>query len=431
MVSNEQRAVVSPIALSSLFAFAMLATQGWGQEPEKKFYADDPLLTEPAPRPVKSIRARHVDELYDFLYNSLAVPRLTERAAESNPRRALDANTLGDVPGSAWYTKRHFFRRMSIEDLKRGPGNTTPPSASGQWRVVSAKSDGVTPGFVIEDEQDNRYMLKLDPPKYPELASAADMIGSKFFYALGYNTPENYIVRFYREQLEVSDGASWRDSSGVKRPITDRVLNELLKGQPTEPDGSYRALASRWITGKLLGPFSYDGTRTDDPNDTIPHEDRRVLRGLRVFAAWLNHQDTRSMNTMDTLVTEGGIPHVKHYLMDFGSILGSNATRPKDAWSGNQFVIENKEALVQIATLGFYVPSGRERRRPRSGALDFSTQADSIRFPGSPLTLTLPFCGWTAKTRSGRQSRSPLSVKPIFEPSSRRENTVTHARLSG
>ncbi len=177
--------------------------------------------------------------------------------------------------------------------------------------MVSAKSDGVTPGFVIEDEQDNRYLLKLDSPEYPELASAADMIGSKFFYALGYNTPENYIVRFHREKLVVSDGAFWRDSSGVKRPITRPRARRLLKAQPTGPDGSYRALASRWIAGKLLGPFTYEGTRTDDPNDTIPHEDRRVLRGLRVFAAWLNHQDTRSMNTMDTLVTERRHPACK------------------------------------------------------------------------------------------------------------------------
>ena len=86
MVSNEQRAIVSPIALSTLFAVAMLATPGWGQESEKKYYADDPLLTEPTPRPVKSIRARKVDETYDFLYNSLAVPRLKERAAQSNSR---------------------------------------------------------------------------------------------------------------------------------------------------------------------------------------------------------------------------------------------------------------------------------------------------------------------------------------------------------
>ena len=365
MVSNEQRAVVSPIGLSALFAVAMLATQSWGQEAEKKFYADDPLLTEPAPHPVKSIRTRHVDEVYDFLYNSFAVPHLKGKAVHGKPRRALDANTLGDAPDSPWYTKRHFFKRMSIEDLKRGPGNSTPPSPSGRWRVVSAKSDGLTPGFVIEDEENNRYLLKLDPPDYPELASAADIIGSKFFYALGYNTPENYIVRFQREKLVVSNGAFWRDSSGIKRHITQRALDELLKGQPTGPDGSYRALASRWIAGKLVGPFTYDGLRTDDPNDTIPHEDRRELRGLRVFAAWLNHQDTRSINTMDALVTEGGIPHIKHYLVDFGSILGSDATAPKDAWSGHQYVFENKEALVQIATLGLYLPKWARVENPR------------------------------------------------------------------
>ena len=28
------------------------------------------------------------------------------------------------------------------------------------------------------------------------MASAADVISSKFLYALGYNVPENYIVRF-------------------------------------------------------------------------------------------------------------------------------------------------------------------------------------------------------------------------------------------
>ena len=71
MVSNEQRAIVSPIALSTFSHVAMLAAQSWGQESEKKYYADDPLLQEPAPRPVKNIRPRKVNEIYDFLYNSL------------------------------------------------------------------------------------------------------------------------------------------------------------------------------------------------------------------------------------------------------------------------------------------------------------------------------------------------------------------------
>ena len=90
---------------------------------------------------------------------------------------------------------------MSTADLRRGPGNTTPPNANATWRITAAKSNGITPGFVIEDGQRNRYLLKFDPPLYPEMCSAADVIGSKLFYALGYNTPENYIVYFRREQL--------------------------------------------------------------------------------------------------------------------------------------------------------------------------------------------------------------------------------------
>jgi hypothetical protein len=388
MVSHEQRTIASRVVLSTAFAVALLATPSWGQGSEKKYYTDDPLLQEPPPRPVNEVKPRKLNETYDFLYNSLVVPGREQKPLHGSRRAAVDANdkwwfysdtgsvqriqrpardvnTLGDVPNGSWYTNRHFHRRMSIEELKCGPGNSTPPNPNGRWRVVSAKSDGATPGFVIEDAHKNRYVLKLDSPDYPELASAADIIGSKFFYALGYNTPENYIVRFDRRKLVVSDGAVWQDSSGIKRPITQRVLDDLLKAQPTGPDGTYRALASRWIAGKLVGPFLYEGMRTDDPNDTVPHEDRRVLRGLRVFAAWLNHQDSRSMNTMDALVDEGGVPHLKHYLMDFGSILGSNANVAKDAWYGNEYAFENKGALVQIATLGIYVPKWARASYPK------------------------------------------------------------------
>jgi len=57
----------------------------------------------------------------------------------------------------------------------------------------------------------------------------------------------------------------------------------------------------------VVGPFSYRETRSDDPNDTIPHQDRRVLRGLGVFAAWLNHHDTRSINTWTLLWWRMGV----------------------------------------------------------------------------------------------------------------------------
>ena len=321
----------------------------------KKFYPDDPLLREPTPRPVKQVATREVDDIYDFLENMYVTPK-HERKEERVPHPAGNTNTLGEVPDNTWYTNRNYFHRMSIEELQRGPGNSTPPDPNSPWRIMSAKSDGVQPGFVIEDRHKNKYLLKFDPPQYPELTSGPDVIGSKIFYALGYNTPENYIVRFRRDNLEIGGGVMYHDSSGKKRLLTGPLVDELLKGQRKGDDGTYRAMASRWISGKVVGPFSYEGTRSDDPNDIVPHQDRRELRGLRVFAAWLNHQDTRSINSLDSLVTENGVQYLKHHLLDFGSILGSAGIAPKMAWYGHEYVIERKAAAVQMVTLGLDPP---------------------------------------------------------------------------
>lgn len=357
MVSYKHRklTMLSVLWLSALAVTTALGQKGNATDHGRKFYEDDPLLREPAPRYVKEISSRDVDHIYDFLDNSYLTARREAKLGGESSKPALDVNTLGEVPDGSWYTNRHAFRRMSIAELQRGPGNSMPPEPNQLWRITAAKSNGVTPGFVIEDAHKNKYVLKFDPPQHPELCSAADVIGSKVFYALGYYTPENYIVHFRREQLAISDGVMYRHPSGKRTPLTERLIDELLQAQPKLADGSYRALASRWLEGKVVGPFDYRGTRSDDPNDTIPHEDRRVLRGLSVFAAWVNHHDTTQINTMDTLVTENGYQYIKHHLIDFGSILGSRGDRQKEPWIGHQYSIIHKETALRALSLGLYV----------------------------------------------------------------------------
>jgi hypothetical protein len=46
------------------------------------------------------------------------------------------------------------------------------------------------------------------------------------------------------------------------------------------------------------------------------------LRALRVFGAWTNLTDLKSLNTLDTLATENGRSIVKHWLQDVGSTFG-------------------------------------------------------------------------------------------------------------
>ena len=231
MVSRKQHVLNlrHAVRVAAVACIGAIAPAPAADNPVQKFYSDDPLWKEPAPRPVTKVATRQVDDLYDFLANSYVTPGRERKAIKGGPRPAMDVNTLGEVPNNAWYTNRHAFRRMSIAELQRGPGNTMPPSNDGAWIIVGAKSDGVTPGFVIEDNKKHRYLLKLDPPEYPELCSAPDVIGSKFFYALGYFTPENYVVHFRQEDLEIPPGATWRDAGGRKHPLTHASGNGSTK----------------------------------------------------------------------------------------------------------------------------------------------------------------------------------------------------------
>lgn len=343
MVPIQQRLLTGLIATLALTPLA----------DAQKFRADDPMLVEPRPHAVGDLKSRSIDDIYDFAYHSFVTEKTAVREKlEGKWRPSLDVNTLGELPDSPWYTNRHRVRRMTPEEIAIGPGNTNPPSSTGSWKVVSAKSDGITPGFVIEDDKQNRYLLKLDPPLLPELASGTDMIGSKLFYALGYSTAENYIVKVDPKRLDIQPGTTYTDEAGRKRPITRAWVNRLLRPQPRDEEGRIRVLASLFVPGKVIGPFRYRGTRTDDPNDIWAHEDRRVLRGLNVFCAWLNHTDSRAINSLDTVQTIDGVPHVRHYLIDFGSILGSDSVKPKDPGRGHTYDIEMKPMGRNILTLG-------------------------------------------------------------------------------
>ncbi|OFW44776.1 MAG: hypothetical protein A3J28_05030 [Acidobacteria bacterium RIFCSPLOWO2_12_FULL_60_22] len=333
----------------------------------KKFYDDDPIRKVPPPMPVEKISNRKLSEYFDFFQHTLFQP------GERHPRNkwipAQEVNTLGEAPDSSWYTNRHYAKPMSIEELFRGPGAENPPSSEGLLKVVSAKTEGVTPGFTIEDARGHRYIVKFDPLTNPEMASAADVISSKFFYALGYYVPENYILYFQRSQLVVAPNASITDADGKHRKMTNRDIEEILLRVPRDPGKGYRAVASLYLSGKILGPFRYHGTRSDDPNDVVPHEHRRDLRGLFVFCAWLGHNDAKSLNSLDTLAEEDGVRAVKHHLIDFGATLGSDSFTAKSPRAGNEYLFAWGPASAQFFSLGLYVPRWANARHPKLPAV--------------------------------------------------------------
>jgi hypothetical protein len=131
-------------------------------------------------------------------------------------------------------------------------------------------------------------------------------------------------------------------------------LGDILRRSARKADGRYRVTVSPFAAGKYLGPFRYYGTRPDDPNDIYAHEHRRELRANRVFAAWLNHDDSRAVNSLDMLVGPAGRQHVKHYMFDFGSILGSGTNDPDHPWVGHEYVVEPRPALLTLVSFGLW-----------------------------------------------------------------------------
>jgi hypothetical protein len=332
-----------------------------------RFFGDDPIQTMPAPRPVKKPLPQNINEVFDLLSWST---RSASRAAK--PAGAV--NTLGEVPASDWFINRHPLRRMSRDELQRGPGSSEVPAPP--FTVTGGKTEGVTRGFRMTDSKDRRYFVKVDPLNYPEMVCAADVVVSKFLYAIGYNTPENEIVDLTLSDLRLSDKAMITPSGERPRKMTWSDLEQIVKQVPHYPDGSFRIMASLAIEGEDIGPYKYEGTRRDDPNDIVPHEDRRDLRGLYVLSAWLNNTDTKPTNTLDTIVAENGIRFIRHYQLDFGNALGSDGDAPKDARLSHEFLFPTPiAALEQMLSLGLLPAPWELARFPKvPGAGNFDSR---------------------------------------------------------
>jgi hypothetical protein len=267
------------------------------------------------------------------------------------------------VPDSSWFTNRIGTRYLSTEAIQRGPDRAAGPPR-GPWTVIAGKSNGVTPGLQLKDFTGQLYFVKFDPPTNPEMASGAEVTVTKLMYALGYNVPENHVATLRREDLIIGAGATLKGPDGQNRPLTQNDLDRVLQLAARRPDGSYRIMASRALEGISVGPFRYEGTRQDDPNDVVPHEHRRELRALRVFAAWLNHVDTKAENSLDTLMATGSHTIVRHHLLDFGSTLGSAGVEPMGWRDGYEYAFDKRAAILALVSVGLYVPPWQRIRYP-------------------------------------------------------------------
>ncbi|MBI5537022.1 MAG: hypothetical protein HY898_30150 [Deltaproteobacteria bacterium] len=291
---------------------------------------------------------------------------------------AVNVNSLDETPDSSWFTNRLGRRSMTEAEVEQGACGDDPglevDGPDGSWEIDQGKMNGANPGFRIQ-WHGVRYMLKSDPREQPERATGATVIAGRLYHAAGWWVPCERIVYFRRSLLRLKAGLTVTDNSGVTRPFDDGALDKLLENA-SRRGPLIRMVASKWLPGRALGPFTYAGVRDDDPSDVVLHEDRRDLRGARLIAAWLNHFDSREQNSMTTWMSpepkrqDMPLGHALHWYMDLGDCFGSEWDWEElSRRLGHAYYLDIPYLTEDFLTLGIQTRPWDRAERSRDGEI--------------------------------------------------------------
>jgi hypothetical protein len=354
------RAPVMAWTLVSAFALNVVAAQTSRTTP--RFRPADPVaIDNDTIADASAFEELELSEGFDLLDNQFGSP------GDRTQQRAVNVNTVDEVPDSSWFTNRIGIRPMPVREIVRG-GNKFDPAEAREWdtwTIVAGKGPrSFQPGFRAERPGDpgQVYQLEVDPKGHPRLATGAEFIGGLIYHALGYFVEDVYVLKVHPRNIRISEKATIRDASGQRR-FTSHDLDKILSVAARDGEGRVYMSATRY-DGEDLGHFEYHGTRSDDPNDIYPHEHRRELRANRVFSAWLAHDDSRALNTRNLRVAGDGRNYIRHQVRDFGAILGSSTRFTEPPISNHEYYVEKDSSLKRLFTLGFYTPKYARTRAP-------------------------------------------------------------------
>lgn len=307
---------------------------------------------------------------------------LSDFFAVKPKREAINVNSRDEVPDSAWFTNRLGSRSLSPAELALGacsPEQILHPAefADGSWLIDQGKPNGASPGFRVRIPGKGKFLLKSDGASF-ERPSAASVIGAAVYHAAGYFTSCEQVVYIKPSLLRLKPGLKSKANFEEEKPFDERALAALLAQTPKR-DGLLRFQASAWLPGRPIGPFRYEGKREDDPNDVIPHQHRRELRGGRVLAAWLNHFDAREQNSMSVWMAanpeepESSPGKAIHYYLDTSDCLGSKwALDGLSRRLGHSYVFDAGDIALDFITFGTMKrPWERAEIRPRQELFNY------------------------------------------------------------
>jgi hypothetical protein len=282
----------------------------------------------PIPRPLDPVKEMVLSEAYVErpMVEALDPKRIPEPG---------DVNALDEVPRSSW---------LSPDEVESDADAAETPAPP--FRLLAAPAVTREDALAVMDARGRRFELWRDPADRPEMSTGAAVAASQLLRDLGYFTPGVWAVDVVRDDFVLHDAAD------------EAAVLALFRKGPPAARGAFRIAATRWPIGVDLGPTPAEGKRDDDPNDRVPHQNRRTLRALQLVFGWLGMTEADASVLRDAYVGAPGRGHAVHYIAGMGGALGADAVvRPHGRRDRDEDAdLSSRNVWITLGTLGLYQP---------------------------------------------------------------------------
>jgi hypothetical protein len=314
---------------AKLGSVALLTLSGlFGCEQRPARFADTRVITEvtdrapitkPAPLPDSAVLGPSDLYLRFALLDGMD-PRYVPRAG--------DVNAADEVVASSWFWPDGQLEGTTYPGVSR----TGPPVFPLRFAPKDASEE--RDGSWMLDARGRRFLLQVARSGLDEAPSTAAAVATRLVRRLGYLTPEVYVRLAGPSDVQAST------------PTEQLQAAELVR----TGHGRARWTLTAWQGLSDLGATPGAFLRADDPNDRVPHPERRTLRAFGLVGAWLGLTTRGPKLFRDVFAKD----HVVHWVADLSGALGvAEAQRRRDGSD----VYEDEDfgdPLQQLWTLGFH-----------------------------------------------------------------------------
>ena len=211
------------------------------------------------------------------------------------------------------------------------------------------------------------------------MATGSEVVAAKLFWAVGYHTAEYHIAQLVPSNLEIGPDTKITPPGETKRKMHQGDIAWLLSRADREPDGSYRVIAARRRPAARSGASASRHARRRSQRRRPARASPRAARLFRVRGLAESRRCEGHQLAVVAHYRERP-SFIRHYLLDFGSTLGSAAIGRREGWEGSSRSSRRGDIVKRALAFGLKIPVWRTRdffESPSIGRLPPITRMES------------------------------------------------------